>query len=273
MPHSHPLVSSWVARLGARPPPVLAATRETLLACRARADRLDANALAQVVLQDPLMAVRVLTVAQQRFATRLSRALDTVTAALVLLGIDPFFQAFAQLEAVEEHLAGRPSALAGFQRALTVAARAARLAAAFAVHQQDANAEVLYETALLADFGALLLWSEAPDEALALDLLLSAHPQIDTVQAQRQVLGVELKAIEAALMEQWNFPSLMREMAQPGLPAGAGHRMVALALRLAQLEQHGSEAERADAIADAARLLNMGEAGAKALVMEVMPDA
>ncbi|MEJ7930626.1 hypothetical protein WG922_11635 [Ramlibacter sp. AN1015] len=118
MSHPHPMVSAWAARLCARPLPVLGATREALAALRPRSDRLDANALAQLVLQDPLMAVRVLTEAQQRFSARLSRTVETVTAALVLLGIDPFFATFSGLDTVEERLASQPQALAGFRAAL-----------------------------------------------------------------------------------------------------------------------------------------------------------
>lgn len=259
MTSPHPQVESWAARLGARPLPVLAASREALATCRLQADRIDANALAHVVLRDPLLALRVLVHTQQRFGQRLSRPVETVTAALVLLGIEPFFDAFAQVETVEERLATQPQALDGVRADLGLAARAARIAAAVAVHRQDDAAEQLYETAMLSGFAGLLLWIEAPEEAQAVAARRRTHPEAG-VEAERAVLGTELQAIEAALMQHLGLPSLLRELAQPGLPAHPGARTVALARRLA-----GDEVPQAE-LAELARLLNMSPPAALDLV-------
>ncbi|MBL0423335.1 HDOD domain-containing protein [Ramlibacter sp. AW1] len=239
-------------------------------ALRPKADWLDANALAQVVLRDPLMAVGVLALAQQRFAARLSRPMETVTAALVLLGVDPFLGAFEACDTVEDRLSAWPQALAAFNASLDRTARAARLAAAFAVHRQDGHAESLYEAALLSDFGSLLLWVEAPADALA----VQAHARESALgweSAQRAVLGVEMQAVQAQLMAQWGLSGMLLDLAQPGLAASASAQTVSLALRLAS--PGGCDAEQGAAMAQVARLLNLSVGAARLLVHEVLEEA
>ncbi len=263
----------WARLLSARPVPVLAATRDALAQCRERPDHVDANALADVVLRDPLMALRLLTVVTQRLGPRLTRPVETVTAGLVLLGIEPFFHAFTDLEVVEDRLADRPEALAGVQAQVARAHRAARLAAAFAVHRQDDNAETLHQAALLTQFSGLLLWCEAPDAAQAIVDRQTADPHLRTVDAQRAVLGVELAAVESALMAQWGLPSLLAELMQPGLPTPPGPRTVRLAVRIARHSQRSwDDPALAQDYAELGRLLHVPAPAAQALVREVEGD-
>ena len=98
-------------------------------------------------------ALRVLIEVARRLGTRLSRPVQTVTAGLVLLGIEPFFRAFSDLPTLEDKLAQPPGALAGALALVEQSHRAARLAAAFAVHRQDDDAEALHQAALLTQFG------------------------------------------------------------------------------------------------------------------------
>lgn len=260
----------WAQALGARPVAVLAASRDALAAWSERQDRVDANALADEVLRDPLMALRLLTVVTQRLGPRLSRPVETVTAGLVLLGIEPFFRAFADLDVVEDRLAGQPEALAGVYTLVARAHRAARLAAAFAVHRQDDNAEALHQAALLTQFSGLLLWCEAPQAASAIAARQAADPRLLTVDAQRAELGVELAAVESTLMAQWGLPALLGELMQPGLPAHPGPRAVRLAVRIARHSQRSwDDPALPQDYAELGHLLNLPAHAAQALVREV----
>ena len=153
--------------------------------------------------------------------------------------------------------------MAGLQASLDLASRAARIAAAIAVHRQDTDAELLYETALLDGFAELLLWIEAPAEAVAIAERRQAHPAAP-IDAERAILGTELHAIGAALMQRWGLPSLLHELAQPGLPAHSGARTVALARRLAR-----DESAQAEHLGELARHLNVSVPAAQAFFTEV----
>jgi hypothetical protein len=103
---------------------------------------------------------------------------ETVIAALVMMGIPPFFRAFADPVAVEDRLAACPEALEGVRRVLRRAYRGARFALGFAVHRADPNAASIHAAALLHEFAELLLWCHAPRLALSIRDLQDADPTL-----------------------------------------------------------------------------------------------
>lgn len=277
-PPASPQLAHWTERLCAGPVPVLAATRQALAAWRARPEQVDANALADVALRDPLMTLRLLLEVSGRLGPRLSRPVETVTAGLVLLGIEPFFAAFAELETVQERLATRLDAAAAGQALEAVtelvarAHRAARLAAAFAVHRQDENAEALHQAALLAQASTLVLWCQAPAQAAAIARLQAQGSTEEA--AQEAVLGVPLDAVTQALTHRWGLAETLRELISPGQSPRPGPRCVALARRIAG---HGQgdwdHPALAQDFAALGRVLNLPAGAARELVMDVEAQA
>lgn len=248
----------WVRYLEIVPIPVLQATRESLARWQEQPDRVDANGLADTILRDPLMTLRLLTHVSRELGDRLATPVETVTAALVLFGIDPFFRAFSNLPTVEERLADHPQALEGVMQAITRAHRAARLAAAFAIHRQDEDAEVQQQAALLDNFSGLLLWCEAP--LLALEI--ASRQRQDTTRrsadVQRELLGVDLHTLEQELMENWRLPNFMRQLTQEQHASRPGPRSVMLAVRIARHSQGSwNNAALPDDYADLGNLLNL----------------
>src|SRR3954462_11090492 len=74
--------------------PVLRATREGVAAWTLRRDEVDAARLADLALRDPLMCLRTLLHVAATLSQRLANPVQSVTSALVLTGIEPFFRAF-----------------------------------------------------------------------------------------------------------------------------------------------------------------------------------
>ncbi len=261
----------WTRRLAPLAPPVLASTRDAIESLRGRRDRADANLLADIVLRDPLMTLRVLVVVAARLGKRLATPVTTVTGALVLLGIEPFFAAFESLETIEDRLASRPEALESAMQALERSRRAARLAAAFAVHRQDDQAEVLHQAALLDHFSTLLLWGDVPELMQDIAARQQADSQLRSADAQRRVLGTEIIALDHALMQAWDLAAVLRAQAPGAMRAAPGVTGVALAVRIARhLEQGGWDSPALpDDFAELGQLLVLTPHAAKALVMEV----
>jgi len=264
-------VDHWVAHLAGQPVPVLRATRDALLRWREQPDRVDANALADTVLHDPLMTLRVLVHVAQVLGPRLATPVETVTGGLVLLGIEPFFSAFGELPTVEDRLGGSHAAMDGVLRAIDRARAASRLAAAFAIHRQDADVEVLHQAALLDNVAELLLWCEAP--ALALEM---AHRQrqdshLRSAEVQHDVLGVALTDLQQALLAHWGLPDFLLRMLDETRHAEPGPHTVLLAVRLARHLRAGAHnAALPDDFAELGALLNMPAQGAQRLAMEVV---
>jgi HD-like signal output (HDOD) protein len=233
-------VASWAARFDPAALPVLAATAAELEELRPVEDEVDAHLLTETIASDPLMTLKLFAhVARLRRGREGSDA-ETVTAALVMLGIPPFFRAFGPQPSVEERLAGQPCALEGFQRVLRRSHRAARFALGFAAHRVDHDAAVIHEAALLHDFAELLLWLEAPALALEIASRQAANPAARSAAVQRELLSITLGELQHELMARWRLPALLTQIADDSAPRETLQmRNVRLAIRLARHSARG----------------------------------
>lgn len=252
-------VDGWVALWRQAEIPVLRETSIQLEELRLREDVVDARLLAECISGDPLMCLKLLAhVSTHRTARRITDA-ETATAALVLMGIGPFFRHFGLQPAIEDQLAAQPEALDGLQAVLHRARRAAGFALGFAVHRMDHDAEVIHEAALLHDFAEMLLWCHAPDLALQIAELQQSDASLRSTKAQRATLNVELVDVQQALMKAWHLPELLVRISDGHQVDTPQVRNVQLAIRLARHTALGwDNPALPDDVRDIAALLNMG---------------
>lgn len=267
-------LAGWVAQFEHVALPVLAGTVAALEELRDKEDAVDARMLAEVVANDPLMTIKLLAHVAELRRHREGSEPETVTECLVMLGIPPFFRAFAPQASAESWLEDRPEALQGFERVLRRARRGARFAMGFAVHRMDHDAPLIHEAALLHDFAELLLWLRAPTLALQIEARQSADPTLRSAAVQRELLHVEVDALEHALMLKWRLPSLLVQITdEHALPVTAQMRTVQVAMRLARHSARGwDNAALPDDIRDAAALLTVGPDTAARLLLEIDAD-
>lgn len=264
-----PSLDAWVNAFASAEIPVLAETAEALELMRANEDDVDAHGLAELIVTDPLMSLKVIARASELKRGRLMADTETVTAALVLMGITPFFRAFGPQPTMEQALAGHDEALMGLSRVMQRAERASRYALGFAAHRADPDAAVIHSAALLHDFAEMLLWLHAPDLALQIAALQDADHSLRSAAAQRQVLGIELADLEQALMQHWHLPELLMRITNDRYERDPKVRCVFLAVRLARHTARGwDDAGVPDDLHDIAELLNLNEAHALKLLHE-----
>jgi HD-like signal output (HDOD) protein len=269
-----PDLNAWTRRFSEAEIPVLPGTAQEIEALRQindASDSVDAHQLAQSIAGDPLMTLKVLSHVAKHRPSRLVTDAETVTAAIVLMGIGPFFRAFDRLKTIDEHLQDQPVALRGLQRVLKRAYRAANFALGFAVHRMDNDAAIIQEAALLHDFAEMLLWCHAPSLAVEIARRQHADPTLRSAAVQRSVLNVELGELEQALMRVWRLPELLIHITDDRHATHPQVRTVMLAIRLARHTQHGwDNAALPDDFADIAELLNVAPhvAQAKALALD-----
>lgn len=253
-----PSLARWVGWFRDAEIPVLATTAEAIEAMRANEDDVDANALGEVIGADPLMTIKVLAHAGAHRHSRLVTDAETVTAALVMMGIGPFFRAFEQQPTIEERLADQPAALDGLERVLRRSERAARFALGFAVHRMDQDAAAIHTAALLHDFTELLLWCHAPALAQAIRARQLADPTLRSHDAQRAALGIELGDLEQVLTRAWRLPELLVRMGRDAHAREPSVRAVTLAIHVARHSARGwDDAALPDDVAAIAELLNL----------------
>lgn len=265
-----PDLDAWTAWFATAEIPVLAATSETLEALRRNEDAVDANSLGEMIAEDPLMSLKVLAQsAASRPAHRLADP-ETVTAALVMMGITPFFRDFGLQPTVEDHLRDHPYALEGLTAVLRRSHRAALFSLGFAVHRMDTDAAVIYEAALLHDLADILLWCHAPELAQRTAALLAADSTLRSTQAQRTTLHIELHDLQRALLKAWRLPDLLVHIMDDQERRDPTARTVLLAIRVARHSAQGwDNAALPDDYADIAGLLNVSPEAAMEMVQSL----
>jgi HD-like signal output (HDOD) protein len=227
-------VDAWTAHLRDADIPVLADTAAALESLRVNEDGVDANSLADVISGDPLMTLKVLRYSASRRGSRVVTDTETVTAALVMMGITPFFRAFGLQATVEDCLGANGEALSGLRQTLQRAHRAATFALGFAVHRRDGDAAVIHEAALLHDFAEMLLWYHAPELALRVRDAQRADAALRSGTAQRDILNVELGELQQSLMKSWRLPELLIRISDDAHADHGSVKSVRLAIRLAR---------------------------------------
>jgi HD-like signal output (HDOD) protein len=251
-------VNGWTSLWRHAEIPVLRSTAQQVEELRTREDEVDARLIASVVGADPLMCLKLLAYVSSHRSSRRITDTETTTAALVMMGIGPFFRAFGPQPTVEDRLQGQPEALAGLMQLLHRSQRAARFALGFAVHRMDTDAEVIHEAALLHDFAEMLLWCHAPALALEIDRRQAQDPTLRSKSVQREILNVELLDVQQSLMRAWRLPDLLVRISDDHRDSAPQVRNVLLAIRLARHTKGGwDNAAIPDDVRDIAQLLNL----------------
>lgn len=237
--HALPDIDSWTLLFSNNGLPVLRITKRRLDEMRADLDRVDARELAHLILQDPIMTVRVLAYIQPLRGRALQRDITTIASAVMMAGIEPFFHRFSELFTVEDQVreAG-PQALLGVLQVIRRAQRAADYAQEWAIWRHDINMEEVRIAALLHDLAEILVWCSAPKLGLALQEKLKTHPGMRSADAQQQLLGFTFLDIQRELCRVWHLPELLRTLIDDDNADQPRVKNVALAVRLARHSSH-----------------------------------
>jgi HD-like signal output (HDOD) protein len=267
-------LAGWAALFRPQALPVLAISAATLDELRDHEDTVDAHMLTETVAADPLLTLRLLAHVGHLMRNREGTEVETVTAALVMMGIPPFFRHFGSLDVAEEQLADLPEALEGFMAVLRRSHRAARFAIGFAVHRMDHDAPLIHEAALLHDFAELLLWLHAPNLALRIAAAQAADPTLRSAAVQKEVLGIELAELQHLLMQQWRLPGLLVQLTDDHATRSTPQlRNVLLAIRVARHSSQGwDNAALPDDVRDIADLLQLSADTTMRLLREIDED-
>ena len=251
-------LGAWTDHFSTATIPVLSSTRDALEEFRANEDLADANSLGEMISGDPLMTLKVFSHAAAHRSSRMTTDTETVIAALVMMGISPFFSAFGPQPTVEDQLADNPHALAGLAETMRRAHRSANFALAFAVHRMDSDAAMVHTAALLHEFADMLLWCHAPTLALDIQHAQRHDSTLRSNVVQLDRLNVELPDLQQSLMKAWRLPELLIRISDDRHAQHPSVRTVALAVRLARHTSAGwDNAAVPDDVKDIASLLNL----------------
>ena len=176
----------------------------------ADSDTASIDKLAELVLQDPALSARILTVANSA-AFRRNGELRSIRDSLQALGTR-MVRTIASCVLVQSTFQRMPGSeardLAGFWRHSLLVAELAR-GTAYALGANDIEAEEAYLAGLLHDVGQLLLLGGLGDSYGS--ILTDAAAESELATMERAVLSTDHGAVGAWLVDQWALPSLMAD--------------------------------------------------------------
>jgi HD-like signal output (HDOD) protein len=272
--HPLPGIDDWGVLFSNNSLPVLRVTKRHIDEMRENIDRVDARELAKVVLLDPIMTVRVLAFIQPMRGKSLQHDITTIASAIMMCGIEPFFNRFKDLSTVEDILHGVDRhAMLGVLYIIRRAQRAADYAYEWAVWRHDISMEEVRIAALLHDLAEILVWCFAPKLGLEIQAMQTADPNMRSADAQANVIGFSFADIQSSLCKIWHLPNLLLELIDDDNAHLPRVQNVSLAVRLARHSAQGWEDPALpDDYADIGKLLNITpEAVMQRIGLEPMP--
>lgn len=234
-----PSIDSYIDYFGSKEIPVLRRSMRSLAELRKNEDQISGRILATEVLQDPMLALRVLTYLEAHRNTRQNHDITTADRAIIMMGITPFFQRFGDLPTVEDYLAPHPKALVGLLKVVSRARNAARWAREFALQRHDIDVDEVTVAALLHEAAEILFWCFAPVCMLKVQTLRHENPAMRSAQAQEAVLGVSITDVQLALVHAWRLPQLLVTLLSDGESESPRVRNVIFAANLARHAANG----------------------------------
>ncbi|MEC5397677.1 HDOD domain-containing protein [Uliginosibacterium sp. H1] len=232
-------IDRYIAYFSATPLPVLRRTVRDLAALRQEEESVSGRRIASVVLQDPLMTLRVLLHLEANRGRSQNHDITTIERAIMMLGVTPFFEAFAELPTVEERLAAHPKALIGLLRVIARAKQSAHYARDWAVIRHDLDVDEVTVAALLHEAAEILLWCFAPAMMMKVTQVLNATQGLRSAVAQRSVLGAPVSEIQLALAKAWHLPELLVSLMDERQAENPRVRTVFLACNLSRHVANG----------------------------------
>lgn len=251
-------LDSWVAYFSHAQLPVLRHTVTELEKLRGNAEFANGRVLSSVILQDPLMTLRVLAYIESHRHKSQNADITTIERALMMIGIEPFFREFNDLPLVEDSLKPHPKALLGLLRVMSRARHASHWAREWALVRHDLDVDEITVATLLHDVAEILMWCFAPTLALQVRDLQAKDRALRSQTAQQTIYNITLPDLQLELARIWHLPELLTTLMDRKHADNPRVQNVTLAVDLARHSANGwDDAALPDDYAAIEELLHM----------------
>ena len=251
-------LDQWVDFLTRTEIPVLKQTARDQAALRKDPERLSARAVAQVIMVDPMMTVKVLRYLQAHKHRSQQNEVVQAEQALIMMGVEAFFNKVPAEPFVQDVMHGHTDALVQLLHVIHRAHRASEYAYQWAVRLTDLHYEEIRIAALLHDLAEMLMWCFAPQEMMKIREMQLLDKTLRTRAVQEQVFGFNLLDMQKQLVKNWQLPELLLLLMDDQYSTNQRVRNVILAVNLARHSSNGwDDAALPDDYRDIAELLRM----------------
>lgn len=235
--------NQWAAYLEHKDLPIRRASKQALQDMEAsRGELLAAKELAELIIDDPLLALRLLKDANERLPRRMARDITTPLGIILALGTERFR---AQLESAPDI----DESNIGFLKCEDQAVLAGHIALALGSLHFDLDPGELALASLLSGAGEIELWAFAPELPIAALAELASGRAQRSEQAQTQACGFAFKNLTLLMIEHWNLPQLIRQLIR-----GDEGQRAQLARLARDMARHIGHSPRDPALPDDVRL-------------------
>lgn len=257
-----PDLASWVNYLSQADIPVLKRTARELARLRGDEENVNGRQISAVIMQDPLMTLRVLAYIEAHRRQSQTADITTIDRAVMMIGITPFFRKFEALPIVEHTLKAHPQALIGLLRVIARAHQAALFARDWAALRHDLDTDEITVAALLHDTAEILLWSLAPGLMIRIRAMQEQERTLRSTEAQLAVLGITVMELQLALARAWRLPKLLQTLMDDAQAEHPRVRNVVCAVDLARHSANGwNDPALPDDLAAISKLLGISQEG------------
>lgn len=232
-------IAAWLEYFDQVEIPVLKRTEVEIVRLKRDEDNLNGRDLADTVMHDPLMTLKVLRYLETHHSKRQSMDITTISGALMMVGTTPFFRHFARLPVVETTLKNHPQAIDGLMHGMSRARHAAMFAQDWSNLRHDIASDEVVVAALLRDLAEMLMWCFAPELMLKIRALMRANRRLRSADVQKHVLGFRGLDLQLAICDHWHLPKLLQDMMDDSHADHPRTKTVALASRLARHLSNG----------------------------------
>lgn len=251
-------LEQWVDFLSRADIPVLKQTARELATLHEDENRLSARGAAQIIVVDPMMTIKLLRYLQAHKHRRQEHEVVLVEQALIMLGVEAFYNKIPPQPLVQEVMQGELQALVQLLHVIHRSHRASEYAFDWAVRLSDLHYEEVRIAALLHDLAEMLMWCFAPKQMLSIRAMQQQDKTLRTRVAQEQVFGFSLFDMQKRLVKEWSLPELLLTLMDDANSNHQRVRNVVLAVNLARHSANGwDDAALPDDYTDIAALLRM----------------
>lgn len=267
-------VAAWVQYFDQVDIPVLQRTVDELARFKEIEDDLNGRELADAIMHDPLMTLKVLRYLHHHHSRRQAQEITTISHALMMLGTTPFFKHFSGLTVIEDALKDHQAGLTGVRRTMSRARHAALYAQDWAMLRHDIESDEVTIAALLRDLGEMLMWCFAPRLMMTVRALMQHDKGMRSADAQKKVFGFRGLELQLALVRDWHLPRLLQDLMDEDHAKQARAKNVSLAVSLARHSANGwYDAALPDDYAGIAHFLNMSEEATRERILRTTLQA
>ncbi|MCB0323403.1 MAG: HDOD domain-containing protein [Bdellovibrionales bacterium] len=237
-------LDSWLERLAEQEMPALGTTVRAIAEISADEEHQHVSRLADIIHQDAAMTMHVLRLTNGAYHIPRSKRLNTVNRALVMLGFNEVRSLCLTIAIVGQLLKGKPRAQVTDE--MGRAFHAAVQARSLAFQRGDPAAEEIFTAALLYHIGEMAFWCFGGEKAD--EVIREVESGVPELEAQRNVLGFELRELTVQLSQKWGIGPLLQQAFDGAQNEDSRWRAVELGHKIAAAVSKGWDSEQLEAV-------------------------